>query len=93
MRIGIFGLLAALAVTMIAVERVNSAANAQACRKNYYRCDLKSGQKIDPANPDCCWSPVAGPPSTSCPRNFYRCDLNAGGRVDPERPGCCWKFR
>src|ERR1700674_2790046 len=70
-----------------------STANAQTCRKNYYRCDLNRDGRIDPANPNCCWSPMAGPPSTSCPRNYYKCDLNAGGRVDPEHPGCCWNLR
>jgi hypothetical protein len=93
MRFGIFGLLAALAVGVIAVAADVSTANAQACRKNYYRCDLNRGGRIDPANPNCCWSPLAGPPSTSCPRNFYKCDLNAGGRVDPRHPGCCWNLR
>jgi hypothetical protein len=93
MRLGIFALLAASAVGMIAVAADVSTANAQACRKNYYRCDLNRGGRIDPANPNCCWSPLAGPPSTSCPRNFYKCDLNAGGRIDPKHPGCCWNLR
>jgi hypothetical protein len=93
MRFAIFGLLAALAVGMITVAGDVSTASGQACRKNYYRCDLNRGGRIDPANPNCCWSPMAGPPSTSCPRNFYKCDLNAGGRVDPEHPGCCWNLR
>ena len=94
MRFRIFGLLAALAVGMITAAAADvSAANAQACRKNYYRCDLNRDGRIDPANPNCCWSPMAGPPSTSCPRNFYKCDLNAGGRIDPEHPGCCWNLR
>ena len=93
MRFGIFGLLAALAVGMITVTGDVSTADAQVCRKNYYRCDLNRGGRIDPANPNCCWSPLAGPPSRSCPRNFYRCDLNAGGRIDPKHPGCCWNLR
>ena len=93
LRFGILGLLATLAAGMITVAGDASTANAQECRKNYYRCDLNRGGRIDPANPNCCWSPAAGPPSTSCPRNFYKCDLNAGGRVDPEHPGCCWNLR
>ena len=93
MRYGIVGALAALAVMLIAMAGDGGTANAQACRKNYYRCDLNRGGRIDPDNPNCCWSPMAGPPSTSCPRNFYKCDLNAGGRVDPEHPGCCWNLR
>ena len=93
MRFGIFGLLAALGIGMITVTGDVSTADAQACRKNYYRCDLNRGGRIDPANPNCCWSPAAGPPSTSCPRKFYKCDLNAGGRLDPAHPGCCWNLR
>ena len=93
MRFGIFGLLAALAVGMITVTGDVRTADAQACRKNYYRCDLNRGGRIDPANPNCCWSPAAGPPSASCPRKFYKCDLNAGGRLDPQHPGCCWNLR
>ena len=42
MRFGIFGLLAALAVGMITVTGDVSTADAQACRKNYYRCDLNT---------------------------------------------------
>ena len=76
MRFGIFGLLAALGIGMITVTGDVSTADAQVCRKNYYRCDLNRGGRIDPANPNCCWSPAAGPPSTSCPRKFYKCDLN-----------------
>jgi hypothetical protein len=86
MRFGIFRLLAALVVGMITVAGDVGTGNAQACRKNYYRCDLNRGRRIDPANPNCCWSPMTGRPSTSCPRNFYKCDLKAGGRVDPEHP-------
>jgi hypothetical protein len=37
MRFRIFGLLTALAVGMIAAAADVGAANAQACRKNYYR--------------------------------------------------------
>ena len=58
MRFGIFGLLAALAVGMITVTGDVRTADAQACRKNYYRCDLNRGERIDPANPNCCWSPA-----------------------------------
>jgi hypothetical protein len=93
MRFGMFGLLAALAVGMVTVAGDASTASAQTCRKNYYRCDLNRDGRIDPANPNCCWSPAAGPPSTSCPRNYYKCDLNAGGRIDPDNPGCCWNLR
>ena len=50
MRFGILTFLAALAVGMIAVAADVSTANAQACRKNYYRCDLNRGGRIDPAN-------------------------------------------
>jgi hypothetical protein len=54
MRFRIFGLLAALAVGMIAAAAADvSAANAQACRKNYYGCDLNRDGRIDPANPNC----------------------------------------
>ena len=62
MRFGILWLLAALAVVMITVTGYVSTADAQACRKNYYRCDLNRGGRIDPANPNCCWSPARGPP-------------------------------
>ena len=46
MRFGILGLLAALAAGMITVAGDASTANAQACRKNYYRCDLNRGGRI-----------------------------------------------
>ena len=74
---------------------VGSAAEAQECRTNYYRCDLNRGGRVDPTNPGCCWSPAAGRPSREpiCPANFYRCDLNRDGRVDPNHPGCCWNLR
>jgi hypothetical protein len=68
-------------------------ADAWECRKNYYKCDLNRGGRIDPANPGCCWSPAAGPPSISCPPKFYRCDLNKNGRIDPVHPGCCWNLK
>ena len=55
MRFGIFGLLAALAVGMITVTDI-STADAQVCRKNYYRCDLNRGGRIDPEHPGCCWN-------------------------------------
>jgi hypothetical protein len=61
MRFAIFGLLAALSAGMITLAGDASPANAQACRKNYYRCDLNRDGRIDPANPNCCWSPMAGP--------------------------------
>jgi hypothetical protein len=93
MGFGMFRLLAALTMGTITAAVAVSTANAQMCRKNYYQCDLNRGGRVDPANPNCCWSPLAGLPSTSCPRNFYKCDLNAGGRVDPEHPGCCWNLR
>ena len=48
MRFRIFALLAALAVGMIVVVGEVSTATAQACRKNYYRCDLNRGGRIDP---------------------------------------------
>jgi len=62
MRFGIFGLLAALTMGMITAAGDVGTADARACRKNYYRCDLNRGGRIDPANPNCCWSPAAGPP-------------------------------
>jgi hypothetical protein len=70
-------------------------ADAQECRTNYYRCDLNRGGRVDPSNPGCCWSPVAGRPSRDpvCLPNFYKCDLNRDGRVDPNHPGCCWNLR
>ena len=85
--------LAALAVgTMTMSVDLSTADAAPACRTNYYRCSLNRGGRIDPDNPNCCWSPLAGPPNT-CPRNYYKCDLNRGGRIDPEHPGCCWNLR
>jgi hypothetical protein len=83
-------LTAGIAMAVIAAPYVVDTASAQACRKNYYRCSLNAGGRIDPANPGCCWSPAAGPPSvTSCPKGFYACDLNKGGRIDPNHPDCC----
>jgi hypothetical protein len=94
MRRGIFGVLTALAAALITVAGEGDTANAQECRTNYYRCSLNRDGRIDPANPGCCWSPAAGPPSNRyCAPNFYRCDLNRGGRIDPWHPGCCWNLR
>jgi len=94
MRRGIFRVLTALAVALITVAGEGGAANAQECRTNYYRCSLNRDGRIDPANPGCCWSPAAGPPSNrSCAPNFYKCDLNRDGRIDPRHPGCCWNLR
>ena len=46
MRFRIFGLLAALAVGMIAAAAADvTAANAQACRKNYYGVRFEQGWK------------------------------------------------
>jgi hypothetical protein len=56
MRFGIFGLLAALAAGMITVVGDASTANAQECRKNYYRCDLNAGGRVNPEHPGCCWN-------------------------------------
>ena len=75
MRFGIFGLLAALAAGMITVAGDASTANAQECRKNYYRCELNRGGRIDPANPNCCWSPAAGPPFHVVPEEFLQVRL------------------
>ena len=75
MRFGILGLLAALAAGMITLAGDASTANAQACRKNYYRCDLNRGGRIDPANPNCCWSPAAGPPFHVLPEEFLQVRL------------------
>ena len=33
--------------------------------QEYYRCDLNRGGRIDPANPNCCWNPVAAPKASS----------------------------
>ena len=74
MRFGIFGLLA-LAVGMITVTEDVSTADAQACRKNYYRCDLNRGGRIDPANPNCCWSPAAGAPFHVLPEEILQVRL------------------
>jgi len=94
MRYGIVGIVIALAMGAIAmVGDPETADAAWQCRKNYYQCDLNRGGRVDPDNPNCCWSPLAGPPSNWCPRNFYRCDLNEGGRIDPAHPGCCWNLR
>jgi len=89
--LGMAGAVAALASVVTAVA--GSAAEARECRKNYYKCSLNRGGRIDPANPDCCWQPLAGPPSRACAPGFYRCDLNAGGRIDPRHPDCCWTGR
>lgn len=90
--LGIGGAVAALAVVVIAVA--GRTAEARECRKNYYKCSLNRDGRIDPANPDCCWQPLAGAPSrASCAPGFYRCDLNAGGRIDPRHPDCCWSGR
>jgi hypothetical protein len=89
--LGMAGAVAALASVVIAVA--GSTAEARECRKNYYKCSLNRGGRIDPANPDCCWQPLAGPPSRACAPGFYRCDLNAGGRIDPRHPDCCWTGR
>jgi len=51
MRFGILGLLAALAAGMITLAGDASTANAQACRKNYYRCDLNRGGELIPPIP------------------------------------------
>ena len=75
MRFGVFGLLAALAAGMITVAGDASTANAQGCRKNYYRCDLNRGGRIDPANPNCCWSPAASPPFHLLPEEFLQVRL------------------
>jgi hypothetical protein len=89
---GITGTVAALSVLMVVLA--GGTTEAQECRKNYYKCDLNRGGRIDPANPDCCWQPLAGAPSRAqCAPDFYRCDLNAGGRIDPKHPGCCWSGR
>ncbi len=86
------GILGVLTLAIITIATVDSA-DAQTCRKNYYQCNLNAGGRIDPANPGCCWSPLAGRPSTvTCKPNYYRCDLNAGGRLDPFNPGCCLKL-
>lgn len=29
---------------------------AAACPRNFYRCSLNAGGKLDPAHPDCCWN-------------------------------------
>ena len=80
MRFRIFGLLAALAVGMIAAAAADvSAATAQACRRNYYRCDLNRDGRIDPANPNCCWSPAAGPPFHVLPEEFLQVRLERRG--------------
>jgi len=89
--LGMAGAVAALASVVTAVA--GSPAEARECRKNYYKCSLNRGGRIDPANPDCCWQPLAGPPSRACAPGFYRCDLNAGGRIDPRHPDCCWTGR
>ena len=89
--LGMAGAVAALASVVTAAA--GSAAEARECRKNYYKCSLNRGGRIDPANPDCCWQPLAGPPSRACAPGFYRCDLNAGGRIDPRHPDCCWSGR
>jgi hypothetical protein len=84
----------AAALAVLAIAAAERPAEARECRKNYYRCDLNVGGTIDPANPDCCWQPLAGAPSrASCAPDFYKCDLNAGGRIDHRHPGCCWSGR
>ena len=75
MRFGILGKLAALAVGMITVTGDVSTADAQVCRKNYYRCDLNRGGKIYPANPNCCWTPPCGPPFQILPEEFLQVRL------------------
>ncbi len=90
--LGIGGVIAAL--TIVVTAMAVSTAESRECRKNYYRCSLNRDGRIDPANPDCCWQPLAGPPArAACAPGFYRCDLNAGGRIDPRHPGCCWAGR
>lgn len=90
--VGITGIVAALSVVMVVLA--GGTTEAKECRKNYYKCDLNKDGRIDPANPDCCWQPLAGAPSRDqCAPDFYRCDLNAGGRIDPKHPGCCWSGR
>jgi hypothetical protein len=67
--LGMAGAVAALAFVVTAVA--GSTAEARECRKNYYKCSLNRGGRIDPANPDCCWQPLAGPPSRACAPGFY----------------------
>ncbi len=84
-------LMAAMAVAVVAVT-AGVAAAGDACRTNYYRCAMNNGGRLDPANPGCCWNPIAGKGNINlqvCPRNFYKCDLNRDGSLDPTRPGCC----
>jgi hypothetical protein len=88
MKLLIAGAFIAGTLLTVVIPLGGGAANAQACRKNYYPCSLNRGGRIDPANPGCCWSPLAGSPS--CPKGFYECDLNKNGRIDPKHPGCCW---
>src|SRR5260370_36661948 len=81
-------------VAVLAVVVTGGTGEAREGRKNYYKCSLNRDGRIDPANPDCCWQPLAGAPSrASCAPGLYRCDLNAGGRIDPRHPDCCWTWR
>jgi hypothetical protein len=85
---------AGILVAAMAVVAVTAgvAAARDACRTNYYRCAMNNGGRLDPANPGCCWNPVAGKGNINlqvCPRGFYKCDLNRDGSLDPKRPGCC----
>lgn len=88
---------AVLVATLFSVLVAAGAAEAYPhwCKKNYYPCTLNHGGVIDPANPGCCWSPLAGPPDGNlkhCPGGFYKCDLNDNGRLDPKHPGCCLRI-
>jgi diguanylate cyclase (GGDEF)-like protein len=52
-------LMAAMAMAVVAVT-AGVAAARDACRTNYYRCAMNNGGRLDPANPGCCWNPIAG---------------------------------
>jgi hypothetical protein len=75
MRFGIFGLLAALAVGMITVTGDVSTADAQACRKNYYRCNLNRGGRIESRQSQLLLESRRGPPFHDLPEEILQVRL------------------